>query len=188
MGGNATDKWIKLLRRVGHLTFGLMFRHNYADNHVATGCSSDVKTGGDKMKRVDFVLAALSAEGGRFSPVQVQKMFFLLEKNIPSATFKHSFGFKPYNYGPYSCSVYQDLEELSVQGLVAVTQSSSFREFAVTPEGAEQGKVALKELSEPAQLYIRQVSKFVRSLTFPQLVSAIYKAYPDMRKKSVFRE
>ena len=34
---------------------------------------------------------------------------------------------------------------------------------------------------------IEQVSKFVRSLSFEQLVSAIYKAYPRMKANSVFR-
>jgi uncharacterized protein YwgA len=140
------------------------------------------------MKRIDFVLAALSAEGGKFQPVQVQKMFFLLEKNLPPGTFKPPFGFRPYNYGPYAPSVYQDLELLCANGLVLVTQSSTFREFAVTQDGAAKGKSTLKKLPEPAQLYIQQVSQFVRSLTFPALVSAIYKAYPKMRERSVFRE
>lgn len=139
------------------------------------------------MKRIDFVLAVLSAEGGKFSPVQVQKMFFLLEKNLAPGTFKPSFRFQPYNYGPYACSVYQDLDGLAAEGFVEITSSSAYREFVVTQQGAEKGKIDFESLPKSAKDYILQVSRFVRSLTFPQLISAIYRAYPEMQVRSVFR-
>jgi hypothetical protein len=42
-------------------------------------------------------------------------------------------------------------------------------------------------MDKKAIAYIRQASEFVRSLSFTQLVSAIYKAYPEMRENSVFQ-
>ena len=41
-------------------------------------------------------------------------------------------------------------------------------------------------IDEPVMSYIKEVSKFVRALSFADLVSAIYKAYPEMKANSVF--
>jgi hypothetical protein len=42
-------------------------------------------------------------------------------------------------------------------------------------------------MDEQARDYIDRESIFVRSLSFPELVAAIYKAYPEMRANSVFQ-
>jgi uncharacterized protein YwgA len=141
------------------------------------------------MRRQDFVLATIAAcEGAIYSPVQVQKMFFLLERNLAPRTFAPRFSFKSYHYGPYSKEVYDDLEALAAEALAAIHAEGSWRRFALTTAGIAQGRRALAVLPLPVQKYIKQVSDFVLRLSFSELVSAIYKAYPDMRKNSVFRE
>ena len=45
----------------------------------------------------------------------------------------------------------------------------------------------LDNLHENAQAYIRSASNFVRNHSFSKLVSAIYKAYPEMQANSVFQ-
>lgn len=59
------------------------------------------------------------------------------------------------------------------------------------PAAVEEEREAvriLRQLPPKAQTYIERVSTFVRGLSFTQLVSAIYKAYPEMRANSVFQE
>ena len=51
----------------------------------------------------------------------------------------------------------------------------------------KEGESLLNTLDDKAIDYIRTVSTFVRSLTFTQLVAAIYRAYPAMRERSVFQ-
>ena len=61
------------------------------------------------------------------------------------------------------------------------------RTYALTPTGQNEGDRLLGELSDSTKDYIRRVSAFVLKLNFLQLVSAIYKAYPDMQKNSILR-
>lgn len=141
------------------------------------------------MDRRKFMLAAMSPAGTEnFSPVQVQKIFFLLDRNIADRTGGVKFDFVPYDYGPFDIDVYNELENLQEDELVEVTRKPAFghRTFQLTDQGLKEGQIALSELSDNSQDYIGRVVDWVRSLTFPQLVSAIYREYPDMKENSVF--
>lgn len=139
--------------------------------------------------RGSFVLASMSPAGtGPFSPVQVQKLFFLLDENVAEQTGGQHFNFEPYDYGPFDKDVYLELETLKEEGLVEIlkTYSHGSRIYKLTDEGLKTGSGDFDKLSKPVQQYICAVVEFVRSLTFAQLVSTIYEAYPEMRVNSVF--
>ena len=136
----------------------------------------------------DIVLAALApSEGSQYSPVQVQKLLFLIDREAANLIGGPHFNFVPYNYGPFDSAVYRVLEDLDDEDLVTIRSDSWGRMYALTPPGQKEGERLLDTLPERAHGYIRQASIFVRSLSFSQLVSAIYKAYPEMRKNSVIR-
>jgi uncharacterized protein len=144
-----------------------------------------------EFSRSDIVLAALSPAGGvPHTPVQVQKLLFLVDRNLPSLIGGPKFKFEPYHYGPFDLEVYSTLGDLARQGLVEITQSSSgnWREYRLTPDGQACGQAVQDRLDQRARNYLETASKFVRSLSFTDLVSAIYKAYPEMRARSVFQE
>jgi uncharacterized protein len=144
---------------------------------------------GGYMKRRDLVLAAMSrADGtGKFTPVQVQKLFFLVDRNLAEDLGGALYNFRPYDYGPFDSQVYSDLETLATDGLVEIEHTYRWRVYRLTPEGREAGESAFAELSSRVQNYLDKAVVFVRGLSFSRLVSAIYKAYPDMRTNSVFR-
>jgi len=137
-----------------------------------------------------MVLAALVPAGGApHSPVQVQKLLFLIDRNLSPLLGGPSFDFQPYHYGPFDRSVYTTLEDLTKQGLVEITQGDgSWRDYRLTAVGQSRAARVLEGLEERAQRYVHRASAFVRSLSFPELVSAIYKAFPEMRARSVFQE
>ena len=140
------------------------------------------------MKRREIVLAAMaSANGESHSPVQVQKLLFLLDREAAGLVGGPYFKFVPYNYGPFDKTVYEELEQLDAEGMIKISQIGWTRSYALTPTGQQQGDSFLGNLPEQAQEYIRGASEFVRSLSFIQLVSAIYRTYPDMRENSVLR-
>ncbi len=136
----------------------------------------------------DIVLAALAPAGGkRHSPVQVQKLLFLLDREAASLLNGPHFRFVPYNYGPFDKAVYRELETLDQEELVTISAEGWRQSYALTPAGQNEGEQLLDKLPAKAQDYIRHASDFVRSLNFSQLVSAIYKAYPDMQENSIIR-
>ncbi|MCP5197335.1 MAG: hypothetical protein H6974_11195 [Gammaproteobacteria bacterium] len=139
------------------------------------------------MDRPSLVLAALSTGGQHpYSPVQVQKLFFLLDRNLPEEVGAPFFAFEPYNYGPFDRQVYDELERLREQGAVEIDHSGQWRLWRLTLDGLERGHAELAKLPPPLSDFIGQSSEFVRSLSFAQLVSSIYQAYPEMKQNSVF--
>ena len=140
------------------------------------------------MTKCEVVLAALApSQGKQHSPVQVQKLLFLLDREAAKPVNGPHFNFEPYNYGPFDKAVYQVLNELDENGLVTIRSGGWQRTYALTPTGQNEGDSLLDGLSDSAKDYIRRASFFVLKLNFLQLVSAIYKAYPDMRKNSILR-
>lgn len=141
------------------------------------------------MKRRDWALIALSnSPDGSLAPVQVQKAMFLLAKNVRPRTADGFYHFRPYHYGPFDREVYADLEDLIADGLVRRVKSRRYpgTEFEITGDGkAYAAGVARSQLGVVP--YLREIVHWMRPLSFSELVSAIYKHYPEYREKSIFR-
>ncbi len=142
-------------------------------------------------ERKRFMLAALATGRGlSFAPVQVQKLFFLLDENVADAIGGRKFTFVPYHYGPFDKTIYRELESLHTEGLVNVERSDQMagrRRYSLTPQGQQIGEAELRLLPSGVQDYMRTVIGWIKSLSFSQLVGSIYKAYPRMRVNSVFQ-
>lgn len=143
------------------------------------------------MNRRELVLATLACAGGRaFTPVQIQKALFLISRNVPHLVDEGPcFQFEPYDYGPFDNEVYREAEALQAGGLATISPSPRGRwsEYAATDQGVTEGTVLLERLRPDVREYLQQVSGWVRSQSFSQLVRSIYQAYPEMRQNSIFR-
>lgn len=141
----------------------------------------------DAMRRQDLVLAALAPAGGELhTPVQVQKLLFLIDDQIPDSVGGPHFAFRPYHYGPFDRAVYEELSHLQRAGLVEAVSRSTWQAYRLSAAGQAAGDKALATLDDRGRGYVQKVSDFVRSLSFAGLVAAVYKAYPAMRVNSVF--
>ncbi len=61
------------------------------------------------------------------------------------------------------------------------------RTYRLLQKGFNKGQEHLKTLDEKTQKYIGRVASFVVRVSFAELVSAIYREYPEMKVNSVFR-
>lgn len=140
------------------------------------------------MTRRELVLAAMATagEGASYSPVQLQKLFFMLDREGPHLVGGPHFAFEPYDYGPFDRAVYVEVEQLVSQGLAIAETNGRYKHYTLTPSGLSAGRQAAAHLSAQARSYIDGLAVWVRSLTFQQLVGAIYERHPDMRAKSIF--
>jgi hypothetical protein len=96
----------------------------------------------ENMTRSEFVLAVLAtAEGNALTPVQVQKLFFVLDRRIPEAMEGPRFSFTPYDYGPFDADVYREIESLAELDLAEVIKPGPFsmKTFRLTPQGQAKG-------------------------------------------------
>jgi len=142
------------------------------------------------MDRYEVTLATLAASNGAVhTPVQIQKLLFLLDNKIPEKINGPHFNFVPHNYGPFDRTIYDVLRILEDQGQVEIIRDPSLQwsRYRTTPEGQEEGEEILGRLDAVFSEYIKELSEFVRGLSFSQLVSYIYKEYPEMQVNSVFR-
>ena len=140
-------------------------------------------------KRQQIVLAALACEpDAEFAPVQVQKLFFLIDENVSAHIGGKQFAFEPYDYGPFDPAVYSELEALSRAGFVVIENphKRGERRYRLTHQGVLAGQQARATLHSSAKDYLKRAAAWVRGLSFAELVGAIYKAYPLMREKSIF--
>jgi hypothetical protein len=140
--------------------------------------------------RRETVLAALAAggENATFSPVQVQKLFFLIDREASHLLGGPHFRFKPYDYGPFDAAVYEHLTLLGFEGAVQVKGSERYRVYSLTGKGFAEGDHILSSLPNKTADFLRAAARWVRGLSFQQLVAAIYRDYPDMKVNSIFRE
>jgi uncharacterized phage-associated protein len=141
------------------------------------------------MDRNDILLAALAAggPGATFSPVQVQKLLFLVDREAHHLVGGPHFNFRPYDYGPFDRAVYDCLDGLSSQGLAEIRSAGKYRTYNLSAGGFSRGQKSLDGMPANARTFLTEIASWVRTLTFEQLVASIYKAYPDMKVNSVFR-
>lgn len=141
------------------------------------------------MNRRDAVLAVLAAaDGNGYGPAQLQKALFLISRNAPDVFDDgRGFNFTPYDYGPFDKRVYDAADGLASEGLCSVMHSSNgYRTYSATEDGRRLGQEVLARLDAGKRAYFQEVSRWVRSLSFAQLVKSIYQAYPDTQKNSIF--
>jgi len=154
-------------------------------------CGVDA-TSGNTMTRKDLLLALLAAARGRsYTPAQLQKGMFLIATNLPTLVSDGPpFNFVPYDYGPFDRAVYDEASALQKQGLVKIEPSGFGRwnVYSVSEEGVERGREVLSRMSEAHRNYVAEISRWVRAQSFSGLVKSIYKAYPEMRANSIFRD
>ena len=140
------------------------------------------------MKRQDWTVLALSFANGRgLSAVQLQKALFLLERGLPEEVGPKFYNFTPYNYGPFDSSVYKDADVLADQSLVNISKPTGrYTVYSITPEGAKAAKQLEAKAPARAVQHLKDIVEWIQTLTFAQLVRAIYARYPEMKANSVF--
>lgn len=151
-------------------------------------CSTDVLLCAI-MTRQELILAVLASGGqnATFLPVQVQKLFFLIDREVPQRVGGPFFDFAPYDYGPFDSAVYDELDRMKSSGIVFIDTTGRYRRYSLTDDGFQKGSATLHRLPADIQTFFTGLTAWVRKLDFQQLVAAIYNKYPDMKVNSIFR-
>ena len=143
------------------------------------------------MKNSDWTfLVVAAADGKPLSPVQLQKSLFLLSRNLTPAQLQRDslYDFQPYDYGPFDSTVYRDGEALASADLLMIGDGFNHRTYCATPLGIKKARELRQLLDSRAASYLDEVVNWVLRQGFGDLVRAIYKSYPEMRDRSVFKD
>jgi len=134
------------------------------------------------------LLVIASAKESGLSPVQLQKSLFLLGKAKVPGIPQDFYPFYAYNYGPFHPAVYSDADALAQEGLVMLAPSGQgWSTYIITVAGKAKAEEVGKKLEKVTLGYIEQLVSWVKSLSFNELLRAVYAAYPDFRANSIFQ-
>ena len=143
------------------------------------------------MDRKDIVLLVIdSASDEGLSPLQLQKGLFIIEQSKLDGLPPDFYAFYPYNYGPFCEEIYQDTDALVEEGMVfnVPLAGQSWSRYVITPKGQTRSKEIRKDNNIGLVAYIDATVQWVSSLTFSELLRAIYAKYPAYSVNSVFQE
>ena len=141
----------------------------------------------ESFARSEVVLLAMAAggPGTLFEPVRIQKLLFLIDREIPHPVGGPHFDFRPCRYGPFDHAVYDELDALSRAGQVRIAERPGRRTYVLTAMGLDRGRAALKRLPEEVRGYPTELARWVLSLGFGRLLAAVCRRYPEMAENTV---
>ena len=97
------------------------------------------------------------------------------------------YDFEPYNYGPFSKDIYKDTDKLESEGLIRIDSSDNkkWTECIVTGFGRKKVQEIKNSLSPNILKYIKDLIVWINKLSFREIISHIYKKYPQFKENSV---
>lgn len=136
--------------------------------------------------RNDLVTAALAAGGHRvwYAPAHVQKLFFLIDRELASHVGGPHFRFEPFHYGPFDREVYRALEALPAMGRLDTVAKGNLFIYRLTEMGQAVGDAILAAHPPEVVACLGECARWIRVQSFRSLVTEIYTRYPDMAANS----
>ena len=142
-----------------------------------------------KRNREDILAAAFAAAGpgAAFDPIRVQKLLFLIDREVSERIGGPFFHFRPYHYGPFDRTIYDVIGKLVATGDARVDFSGPYPRYLLSGAGYRRGTAVLASFPDPVADYVARASRWVRLMPYRQMLVAIYRQYPDMAVNSVVR-
>jgi hypothetical protein len=141
----------------------------------------------------DWLLALLALRDAQrpLDPVRLQKSLFLLREEgglSPAEAYR----FEPYDYGPFSGTIYRDLGELLDGGLAKEqpVEGYNWSRYLITAAGMHRARALVERFDRSHQAVLIQLAAIkneLLDLPFDALLRRVYDSHPDYARNSVFR-
>ncbi len=158
---------------------------------IGEGCIVDKALELTPRQKTLLMFLGVDGEQG-IDPVRVQKGLFIMAMETPKDWLptEARYRFEPYHYGPYSAEIQYDLDKLEGYGLVEATRviGRSWNYYSLTPEGAQLSSEVAEATNPKVVEYTQKLRDFVGNLTFRNLLTTVYRNYPDYAVNSVFKQ
>ena len=115
--------------------------------------------------------------------IRLMKGMFLFQEE-GDAPPEVDYQFRPYDYGPFTREVYDDIEELTRRGLVI--ESRDRKSFRVTAAGRRCAEEAV--LDPEAVERLQQLRVELCDLSFRDVLKRVYEAHPESAARSVAKD
>jgi len=141
-----------------------------------------------------YTLLMLYTDNG--SPIvgrlRLEKMIFLLDQTVRRKRLHIAdklYDFRPYQYGPFSEEVYDDMELLKDLGLAHIKEKQGEQVFEITDKGKVLVERMLKERAIPSSLFseVEDIKRRWNRTDLRSLIEYIYKNFKEYTQKSLIR-
>ena len=139
--------------------------------------------------REDLLTAAFAAAGpgAAFDPIRVQKLLFLIDREVSERIGGPFFDFRPYHYGPFDRTIYDVIGRLVASGDARVDSSGLYPRYLLADPGHRRGTAVLASFPEEVADYFGRAARWVRMIPYRRMLAAICQQYPEMAVNSVVR-
>jgi len=151
----------------------------------------------NKRKILPLALLYATKEGRIDGRTRFQKLIFLMQKEgaLDELSPTDTYRFKPYDYGPFSSTLYDDLDEHIERELIddAIEKLNEEDdivkyEYQLKDEGWNfiEERLSTTEIKQIVEEAERIMGKY-GDLPLPELIDLVYSKYPEYAKNSVLR-
>jgi uncharacterized protein YwgA len=127
----------------------------------------------------------------RVDPLRLTKGIFIFTMEAPETWLgkQERYQFIPYNLGPYSQSLRNDLDRLVDEGYVRISKvrDKNFDYYYLSEKGEKKAHEVARHLPNEAATFIRKIRKWVLVVSTRKLLDTIYDRYPAYAVKSIYR-
>ena len=136
------------------------------------------------MDRKDWLLLLLDEE---LDPIRIQKGMFLFAKES-GARDRELYEFVPYNWGPCSFDIYDDLDSLHRDGLIErrPVPGKSWYKYQISPAGRDFTSTLRLPKGDSLD-YLGKIKSAITRASFNRLLDNVYKRYPEYAINSHYR-
>lgn len=136
-----------------------------------------------RVRKRDWLILAIA---DRMQPIQVQKTLFKFakESGIPK---RQQYSFQPYDWGPCSFEIYDDLRVLQDENLIETVPSGrGWNSYKLTDAGQEQAESVRSRANSELLERLSSIRNWIKSRGFSELLQDVYEQYPDYATQSLF--
>jgi DNA-binding PadR family transcriptional regulator len=136
-----------------------------------------------KMLKREWLLLVIKDS---IEPIQIQKAMFKFAMESGGKA-DELYSFIPYNWGPCSMEIYDDLKQLREDDLIDFAPSGrGWNIYHLTKKGEKYSKTLRKSSNQKLLKRLDGARKYVVSRDFGKLLTDIYKDYPKYAQNSLF--
>ena len=117
--------------------------------------------------------------------IKLMKEAFLLQVDYLGEKFPYHF--IPYDFGPCSFEIYDDLNLLIKEGIVNEEKNNSFSIYSVSSSYEELVKQLLANLDPSIRNAILKIKKDFNKLSYYSLIAYVYDKHPQFTRASKFK-
>jgi uncharacterized protein YwgA len=118
--------------------------------------------------------------------IRMQKAIFLVTRSNAGRRWHDAYPYRPYNWGPYSAELNEDLSAWQRDGLMILSFAGDARygRYVLTRHGASLADNIWAKVDASTRNVLINVRSWVTSKDFNSLLAEVYEEFPEYATKS----